>query len=536
MSLPAKEHKSLKGLIETLEKSEKKYIKLYSKMQKGEKRYIFIFDFYNNRIKNNDENLKKALQKENILTEKVKDPDAFIRSHKKYTYDYIMAVLRLMYEKHGMEEQKAKEYFANAKIYLEKFGPKPASEELKKAHDLFKKYENYTSLIEVSKMELHLEQILEKKTSLENCQVINQQIANYSDLLMLENIFNELRVKFFIHYRNHARGKYNQVKLVELKELLKHQSFNQENAARSFKTHSAYYVTLGYYSLISNEIVDAQSHFEKILDLWKENQHFITEQSNIYTSLLSNYLNICTINENLGDKFLGYLKLLAFQKPQTIKNKLNQLQEILFLKLRYYMSSGQLKEAQLVINEIILKLNSFIDIIPASRRIAFFFNISVFYFIMENFETASEWIKKWERLEEKSMQRIDLQIRWKYLELIMETEFNPNLDIFVRVGSISNHIRHKGMLGKLELLIMRFLIKIKETPFKRERIYQMRLFYAELENYKANLHEENIGGLGITEIQTWLESRMNNKKMYNVYSHNRQGKFQKNTKNQVSLH
>ena len=141
MSLPTQNHKDVKDLIKSLTKSQKKYIKLYSRIQAGEKCYIFIFDFYNKRIKNKDEDLKKALQKTTLLTNK-KDPDAFIRASKTYTYKYIMSVLRLMYEKQGTEEQQAKAHFANAKICLDKFGVDAARDELNKAHELFEKYEN----------------------------------------------------------------------------------------------------------------------------------------------------------------------------------------------------------------------------------------------------------------------------------------------------------------------------------------------------------------------------------------------------------
>jgi biopolymer transport protein ExbD len=526
MTLPAQNHKDVKTLIKSLTKSQKKYIKLYSRIQTGEKCYLFIFDFYNKRIKNNDEDLKKALQKTQYLTEKIKDPDAFIRASKTYTYKYIMSVLRLMCKKQGTEEQRAKEYFTNAKIYLEKFGVDAACEELNKAHLLFKKYENYLCLIDVCRMELNLELSLGDKTSLEKCEVLNQKISSYSELLALDNFFNDLRVQFFIHYRNHSRGKFNQNKLQDLKKLLSQPAFNPENAAKSFKTHSAYYITLGYYSLIANELLDAQQYFKKILEIWQGDTHFITEQPNVYTALLSNYLNICTIAEHLDDKFLDYFNLLAFQKHQSCKDRLNQLQETLFLKLRYHIYLGQFDEAQNIIDEISLKLNTFIDILPASRKVAFFYNIIIFYFIMEKFQEASEWIIKWDKLEQKSEQRIDLQIRLKYFQLIIESELG-DIDMFTRVGSVSNHIRHKGMLGKLELLIMRYLIKIAEASSKRTRNHEMKLLFGELEKHKMVIGEKNIGGLGIVEIQTWLESRMKNEKMYSIYQVNRQKKLQK---------
>lgn len=531
MSLPTQNHKDVKALIKSLTKSQKKYIKLYSRVQTGEKCYIFIFDFYNNRIKNSDEALKKALIKANLLTVKIKDPDAFIRASKTYTYKYIMSVLRLMYEKKGTEEQVAKEHFANAKIYLEKFGADAAREELNKAFELFKKYENYLCLIDVCRMELNLEQSLGDKASLKKCKIFNKKISVYSELLVLENFFNDLRVQLFIHYRNNARGKHNQDKLQELKNLLNHQLFHEDNAIKSFKTHYAYYMTLAYYSLITNELFDAQQCFKKILEIWQAETHFITEQPNVYTALLSNYLNICTITECLDGRFLDYLNLLAFQKHQTAKDKLNQLQEILFLKLRYYMFLGQFDEAQSIIDEIKLKLDTFVDILPASRKVAFFYNIITFYFIMENFQEASEWIINLDDLEQKSEQRMDLQIRLKYLQLVIQLE-SGNIDMFKRVGSVSNHIRHKGMLGNLELSIMLYLTKISEAFSKKTRKFQMSLLFAELEKHKREIGEENIAGLGIIEIQTWLESRINNEKMYAVYQANRQKKLQE-TKSRV---
>ena len=507
----SKKAKDLFELIKTLTSSEKRYFKLCSKLQAGDNSYMFVFDTLNKQEVYDEKNLIKKLIKAGYLNDN-DHPDIFsgkLRAYKSYTRTLIMRSLRLMHEKQGTETQNMKNYLENADIFLAKGLLKDALHELINAKAIAQTYNHTLDLIRIVKKELELEQHYGKKDSIEKIRILHSSIEEFEESIKVQNLYSLLYSEVVIHYRNFGRHKSKDGDVRVLSDKLNVSLFNEAFAKKTFQTHYAFYLIYGYFHLIKNDIPEAKIHFKKVLDLWNEQQHFIEELPKTYVGLISNYLNVCSISNEKDTQFLDYLNIIKNQKHQNIQQRTEQLQEVLFLKLRYTMNFALFNETEKVVKEITKHGEKLMQKISLSRRIAFYYNIIIFHFLKEDFKATNASILAWNFFMEKSEQREDLKAHIKLLELIIEYENSQKSDIFKRVRSISSHLKYKEMYDKLATIVLKNMVLI-ETARGRDKVGKMTYFLQDLAELKEDIGKENTGGLGIYELELWLESRKRN--------------------------
>ena len=511
MLYKTKKAKNLFDLIHSLTKSEKRYFKLCSKFQDGDNSYLIVFDVLNKQKVYNEERLIKKLIKTGHLN-KCASPENLsgnLRSQKSYTSQLIMRSLRLFHKQQGTGEQKVKTALGDANILFDKGLFQDGCVELKKAKEIAIKYQQTLDLITITRKELELTTSLEKKDTLKKVKKLHRKLEEYEAQMKIQNLYSLFYSEVAIHYRNFGRFKSQSKDILHLETQLNHQLFNEKNAKITFKTHYAYYLIHGYLHLIKNDISTAKFYFKQVLNIWNDNQHFIDEMPKTYIGLISNYLNVCSISNEEDPQFLDYINIIKNQKHQNQHQRTAQLQETLFLKLRYAMNFSLFNQASIAVEEIETKMDLFIDKIPASRKLAFYYNLIIFYFLKEDFSAAQNYIFQWNYLLDRNEHREDLKAKIKLVELILEYESKRRSDVFTRVRSISCHLKYKDMFDKLATILLKHILLI-ETSKEREKPLKMAYFLQDLAELKEEIGQNNVGGIGIIELELWLKTRKYN--------------------------
>ncbi len=332
-------------LIQSLDKSEKRYFKLYYTQEKKEQKHIILFD---------------AIEKANVYDEKkikLNIKDAYIQKHfaetKYYLYQQILRILK-DYRTENSVDNLLIERVQNIEVLIQKALFDQAINELQKAKKMAFDYErfefltllfSYQNKIIVSTRlqgytEEELEKLwLEKSAAFEN--FMDTQTARHKVMQLLEskNRIGYIKTKQDQHF-------YNNIKQ-EIETILERANCN---IAKIYAIES-----LVFYYNHTGEKKQQNLYCKKLIELHTENP-FINA-SNPY-QLPSAIHNLCMSEINLFnfDEVLNWIKiqksyLQIIQNDAEIKYKVEW--SLASLQSFFYNVSGRFNEGKTVAKEII---------------------------------------------------------------------------------------------------------------------------------------------------------------------------------------
>jgi len=491
-----------------------------SQFQSGDKDYLILFDILEKQREYCEKKLLRRLIKKGIIddSQDIDNQRGKLRAIKSYAKKCILKSLRFIHTQRKELEQKVSNHLENARILGQKGLIQQSKEEIKEAKSLAKEFELHTQLIEITRLEIETVKSESPKNTIQKITVLHEEVTELIHLHHLENTFDLLISELEITYRNRGRhDMLNKKVTAQLDELMKTELFDMEQAQKSIRTNYSYYYIWGYYYLLTNQIELALQNFGEVIKIWNAQKSFITTFSQVYMGILSNYLNVCILANKMDKNFLTYLNYLKGRKRQNNKEKAFHFQIVEYLKLSYYLNIGELEEAKDTVNSINTQIDKYRKLIPTSRIVAFYNNILSYYFLMENYREASNYVFKLMNDVYRNEQREDLQARIKTFNLIFEYETCSRKEFFTRVESVSNSLKYYKLLNPFTNLIFRHLILISlayNNQNEQERILR---FYAQLTEYKETIGEKNLSGLGIEEVELWLKSKIEKRPIKDVY-------------------
>lgn len=507
-------------LIHSLTSNEKRHFRMSSNFQNGKNAYLILFDILEKQGVYDEEKLLKKLLKLKIIDANQHEEQQLgkLRAMKSYTKTCILRSLRFIHSQRKIIEQKINNALENARILSQKGLIRQSEAELASAKKMAQEFELYQVLIEINRLEIEIIKIKSPKNTLQKLKVIHHEINRLIQLNHLENTYDLIISELEITYRNRGRqDALNPKTASNLELLLDEKLLNLEVAKTSMRTHYSYYYIWGYYHLPSNNIEQAYENFKEVIHIWSSNKNFIKAFSQAYMGVLSNYLNICIISNRINNSFLTYLDYLDKCKKHTNKEQAYHFQIVAFLKLSFYLNKGELDAAESTVQSIKKQIEKFKKLIPISRIVAFYNNIISYYFLMENYKEAGNLVFLMMNDVYRNEQREDLQARIKTFNLIFEFETCVHKEFFTRVESVSNSLKYYKLLNPFTNLIFKNLILVSLAYSKRDEQEKFRRFYAQLIEYKTQIGENNLKGLGIEEIEIWLQSKISNRTMKDIY-------------------
>jgi hypothetical protein len=484
-------------LVQSLSKSEKRYVKVFASKDLNDEKsnYLRLFDALVDQNEYNESEIKSIFKGEPLANH--------LSSEKNYLYGFILKSMRSFHEDRSLDAQ-LKEWLLDAQYLFDKRLYDQSIKLLRKSKKTAYKFDRFFPLLEILFIERNIvleRSLKEKKKKIqeinaETIAVLNK-IEEYTKLHYLKDIL-------FIM----TRDKY-QMSIEQLEgfssELSTFKRLSEMEGIVSFKTKQLYYFANALINLLQGNFKLVCEFYKKQITLWEQDDEILKTETSQYIKTLSNYLNSCLE----ADYFDDFPKVLDKIKSIHLKSRDEEaetFQNFTYLQLLYLMNTSAFDEAEIFVTEIENGLIEYKSKLNKARELAFYHNIALLYFAGGKFKLSLDWVNKILN-SPKSDSRGDIQRFANVFQLILHYELE-NFDLLeYLIRSTYRNLQKNGNLYPFELLIISYIKKIINTEHKAEKNQSMKKFLEDLNKLK---NSESNKLLGMLEVYCWIQSKLQN--------------------------
>lgn len=188
-------------------------------------------------------------------------------------------------------------------------------------------------------------------------------------------------------------------------------------------------------------------------------------------------------------------KMQAIQ-TRSIKIKGLIFNNVFYLQMLYHLVQEAYKAVIAMIPAFEAGLATYSESITKARRLTFFYNIAIAYFLEKDYSNALEWINRIFK-EPKLEERQDIQSLARIFQLVIHFELDHTDFVESLILAANRYLIKKDKRASAEFLIIRHLKEaLHAHKAERRRIFQQ---------LDADLQEEK----GLEEIKIWVQSKIN---------------------------
>jgi tetratricopeptide (TPR) repeat protein len=487
----------LHQLIQSLSQAEKRYVKVFaSKQLAGEgNNYMRLFEAIAAQAEYDEDAIKLNFARELFIRH--------LPSEKIYLYKFILKSMRSFHSERSLDAA-LKEMILNARFLFDKRLYAQGQKVLQKVKAISRKFEKYTTLMEIILMErtLVLENALtDVSARLHTLQADTEEaIKTLNDEIALMTLKEEM----FSLSRNvyHLRSRETLRQIDALVKKLPQSGLNE-----SFSLNAAVYyhhVMVLHYQF--NAMYDeAVKEYRKIIQLYETRPDVIKNEPKQYRIALSNYLSHCQA-ANKFDDFPEVLEKIRKIPTSSLNEEIDTFKNVAYLELLYYMNCDICKALE-IIPDIESGLKKYRSHIHKARELAFYHNISVLYFVSGKYKMALKWLG-YILNDEKSEARTDIQEFAKIFQLVLHYELRSFdlLDYLCR--TTYRYFQRKDPSYPFEALVIGLIKKLNWETEAQKTTACFAEFYQNLELLSQDsVHKKS---LGLPEMQLWASARFKN--------------------------
>jgi len=500
-----KKSNHLYELVKSLNKTEKRYFKLYSSRHTiGEQNnYNSLFDFLT-KMDNYDED---------IIIKHFKG-EAFLNRFsitKGRLYTHILNALDIYYSASSIDAQLFKtihsaEILFNKGLYLQ------SEKILNSAEKLAKKHGKELLLLEIKNKQKKLiekESYSElKKNQLATLYKEEQELVNEVEKYQLlwhtkSLLFNEINLRGIIRSEdeiNSLKALVDKISLINIKD---------SSAKIKYLYHHIY---SAYYFAI-NDLQNCYQHILKSKALVENNTHLFEDTPNTYFSLITNLIYIATKLKKYKEsaQFLKILKSIPESKKyvSTTDLDIKYFSSIYSLELFLKIEQSDFNGATLLIPEILKGYTEYGTQINSIRKAYIDFKIAIVYLSTGRYEDALHWITQIlnaEGLDKKQ----DIYCFAQIINLILHFELKHTRFLPYALNSTKRYLKGRKRLFKFEELFLKIIGKISKSDLNKFDIEDI-LIPIEKELFELkNDHYEQIV-FDYFDFATWVKSKVQGK-------------------------
>lgn len=507
--------KKLHNLVLSLLPNEKRYFKLHSNVQSGEKNYLLLFTVL--------EKMKEDAYDRMHLLKQLGIPSEDLHATENYLYQRILESLRKFCEKTSTEAQLYS-LLLNASILEKKGFYELSSKMLNKAKSMAVVPNSNALILEILKRQARHIAATETKNIQNPTDAICQELVREAERLKEEAHYFQLNQVSFVRYRNWKLAKSDDerkfITTIQENPLIKGEpsskSFYAEYLRRNTKNNC--YALLGDFD-------NACFEMEQIVGLWDQYPKLRNQQLELYMIQLSNLINHKNKTENFGAVH-QLLEKLSKIKTRTFNEKAEQFQNLYFHRLACYLNQHQFDRAIGLVPEIKAGLKKYDKKVNRARKLAFYYNIMIAYFIEGAYEDVIPWLFEIKKIEKGNKPRKDIQRFARILNLTicykiqtdrglaslmnmyMEeekkvrkiAENSKEVDLENMLRRIKRGNTYIGPLHAFEQTVLKYFKVLFETIPGKEEKRVFKAFKEELES----LTETQKQVLGFEEFVLWI--------------------------------
>lgn len=453
MSNKASNH--LHELIHSLNKSEKRYFKVFSSRHTigEENAYIKLFDYLDKMDEYDEEVVFRHFKGQAFLNK--------FSITKARLYANILKSLDTFHSTSSIDAQIFRSIHS-AEILYKKGLYKQCEKLLNSAEKQAKKHENFHLLLEIKEKQKKLienelytdikAKEIEKMFDAE--QNILEEINQYQALWNVKSLlFQE------INKNGKVRNEKDTLKLRDMVQQVEQMDISRASTKSKYLYHhiqSAFYFSV-------NDLDLSHYHLSSIIDLLEENGRLLKEQPNLYFSALTNFIYISTKLKKyeLSELNLKKLKNLS-DTGKNIDLDIKYFSSTYSLELSLLADKGEFQKAIELVPQIEEGYRLYEGHISSLRKAYIDFQVGVIYLSMGEYNHALSWMYKILN-EGKIDQKQDIFCFAQLINLILHFELNNSRFLPYAITSTKRYLKNRNRIYKFEEVFLKLISQISKT-------------------------------------------------------------------------
>jgi|GEM_PF-5335108 len=488
-----KETNDLWELVQTLTKSEKRYIQMEFRPGSLQEE---LFKAIGKQDEYDQEGLYKAFPKES---------PTHIRAMQQYLLKTIFKRLRSFYSG-ASADILLNEYLTEVEILFNKGLIRQCFKTLEKGKKIAYDYERYEHLDRFITFEERLNFVVSdfKKAKdyftqyKEECRLLREKLDNIGST---RELFH--RVYTITKNIGYSRNLNDRDKLKDIIE--KHPLLQTPDTLKSLRAKSNYYLTKIFYSHSVGQFQECYKYSKEYAELTRKQSNLMPEEYAVLMVPPLHNLILCQAHLKKYDELEQTLKEFRSleAKAFSIENRIFSVSYSIELDMD--VSTGQFERIDNIIDEINTGLTKYRRVVDKETYRAICYNTAYMYFGIAKYDKAMHWINKIlnDAGEEK---REDIYCFAQIIKLIMlfEMEDEDYMDSILR--STYRYLFKRQRLYKFETIVLKFIQRQLSLRKKPDMKAELEDIYKTLQTLFEDPHERVV--LEYFNFMAWLESKI----------------------------
>ena len=278
-----------------------------------------------------------------------------------------------------------------------------------------------------------------------------------------------------------------------------------------FRAAATYHSIHGNDALVKRDHEAAYSHLSECARLWESDALRLKESPGDYLRCLSDLLNACLYSMRWfeAERVLGRIAKIPIRTAEQESLLINQT---LYMALILYLNSGRYKEGAAAIQRIENLLGKPHVQVPVGRQLTYFYNITIFHFIREDYRESLRWLNQILQFQAGDLKQ-HLRDFARIFQLVLHFELG-NLDLVEYLfRSAYRHYRTRKSLYRFEQLVFAAIRKMVHGEESQTEIASE--LYKELWDEARTLKGKEPAGM--YELIFWAQGKSEGRPLQAVF-------------------
>lgn len=490
-------------LIHSLEKSEKRNFKLYTKRNsaKEDLKIIQLFDALD----------KLPEYDEKVLLKKLKSIEkpqlANLKSH---LYKQVLASLRLLKINESIDLQ-LHEQFDHARILYNKGLYLQSLKILDKVKELAYAYNQHSFIIQVISLEKKIETLHITRSMQDRADRLTTEAVNISNQRITITKLSNLALQLYSWYikNGHARNEEDEK---DVKAFFKNNLPADAIKLQGFYERLYLYQSYCWFAFIRQDFLMYYRYTQKWVNLFRENKMMIEVEMGHFIKGMHNLLNAHFDLRNYQQFDTALFEFEKFAETDIASQHDNfRVQTFIYIysaKINRHFMVGTFKEGLLLVPQIEKQLEENALFIDTHRIMVIRYKIATLYFGSGDYSTSIDYLQK--IINNTAELRTDLQCYARLLHLMAHYELGNYSIIEYLIKSVYRYMAKMQNLTVIEEEIFRFL-RNSFTVSRHKLKPELEKFLAKIKKYEKSRFETR--SFAYLDIISWVESKILEKTM-----------------------
>ncbi len=470
-------------LVQSLSKSEKRYVRLSATSMKEDSNYLKLFNFLEQQEISDDQAIRNHF--------KSKAFDGQLHVTKNYLRKLILKSLRSFY----MEKSngaKVRAGLSNIEILFNRELYELCEDEIKRTERIARKHDLIYPLIEVLDWKRRLLQNREPQ----NYTVMNDLIADQKSAIELANT-NTKYYELVVDLSRRVTGQEVKIRNLEL--------IQTDLPPENLDARVLYYNALYFWRIFKNEKQPALP-LVTLIDYFETNAHFIRQDPRLFASSVNNLISYYIFNKEYKNALVlvkrtkhHYTQLAVARDNVTL---LKQMLRTSSLELEIYRDTLSAVDHQEEIEDITTLVEGHKENVPRDYLMAFWFQLANIYFVLIDYQKALYWVNP--LLDQSPNRQLPLLLHARFLNLMIHFELRNLFVLRYFVESTRRFVKKTSKLEAYQRILLRFFRVIGRVPSESYQ-EEFQLLNAKLRSGKSTIPPD---ALGYIDYYRWIESHL----------------------------